>query len=111
MSATSITGLSGAGEALNKGPGNNRNIVPAVAPKVIAAGSVMTDGAGTATVVFPQTIPGTDHAIVVTPTDAAPNLHVGSAYNIEGLVNFTILDGAVNQLHYYVVTSIGFYFQ
>lgn len=111
MSATSITGISGPGEATNKGPGNNRNIVPAVAPKVIAAGSIMTDGFGDALVVFPQTIPGTDHAIVVTPTAAAPNLHVGTAYDSEGLVNLSILGGATNQLHYYVVTSVGFYFQ
>lgn len=100
MGASSATGVSGPGAAINKGPNNNRNTyVPLAGPRIIAAGQATLNNGGGYTLYFPEPLPGgfNNYAYICTAmgVDQFP-ISVGGAVNAEGYVTSVTFMGGVS---------------
>jgi hypothetical protein len=110
MGASSVTGVSGPGAAINKGPHNDRaNYIPLAGPRVMMAGSVTLDGGGSFTLVFPKPLPGGfyNYSYAITYLGSVPlSATVGGAENAAGeLVQITIIGSANRTVTYMVVKN------
>lgn len=111
MGASSVTGVSGPGEGVGKGPGNGRNtFVPLNAPRIMAAGAILTDDEGGATIEFVPAIPGTPETLTVQVTTVGnPTTAVGRSFS-DGLNSITIGTEDPETYCYWAIISAGSYF-
>lgn len=108
MSATSVTGLSGAGIAAHKGV-KNPVYVPMLSPHVVAAGVATTAGGGTVTVTFPTPLTGskTNYIVVLTALGGTTVAKVTTQTDNsdDNFASFVITGHASTDHNYIVVTA------
>lgn len=113
MGASSVTGVSGPGDATNKGQHNNReSYLSTIGPKIIIAGTATLNSGGGYTLEFPTPLEGGfyKYSYICTPLgDNQFSMSVGGAESEEGLVSVTFMGGVsgFNKPFSYVIISQG----
>lgn len=114
MGASSVTGVSGPGDATNKGPGNGRvPVAQTTSPQILLCGSVMTDDDGIATVEV--SIPASSDALSMPAVFAQcveGAVEVGRNFTGTGADERLIsinLHAAANRLCHYMVVTLAPY--
>lgn len=110
MGASSVTGVSGPGDALNKGPGNGRVQVTNTTPQILLCGSVITDGGGSAEI--DVSIPGSSSDLntmaCVFAQCVEGSVDIGRNYagtgDDEKLIRISFTAAANRLVHYMVVS-------